>query len=278
MKVQTTYHYDKFIFDEHNRSITKNQKLMHSLKVHGWIPAYPMHVVDNGNGKLRIIDGQHRFEYAKTLKLPVTYVVCEREEVSVAAINNAQKPWNSKDYLSSFMRQGLPDYEELGKFVERTGIRLTQATSMLSGESAGSANNQCSMKDGSLKITKEGRAHAELVASVIVEIGGIIKWARDSYFVAAVSKCVRVPQFKPAQFVDRVKNNQSMMIRQATMEQYVQLIEQIYNHRSRDPIPVKFYADELARLRSCGGKMATGSKSKEVFALTSAPKPVRAAA
>ena len=75
--LKVTKNYDLFELHPFNRDLHKDALLKTSMKENGFMPSSPIHCVRNGNGKLKIIRGHHRFANAKELGLPVWYVIDE---------------------------------------------------------------------------------------------------------------------------------------------------------------------------------------------------------
>ena len=138
LKIYETTNYEKFELLSFNRDVNKTKFLEASMKKHGWIDAYPMHVMRGQNGNLRIKAGHHRFEVAQQLSIPVKYVVSD-DNSTIYELEQATNNWNLNDYLVSFVRSGHPAYDKVKRYRERTGISLIACISMLGGQSAGSA-------------------------------------------------------------------------------------------------------------------------------------------
>ena len=140
MSIPTTTNYEMFQLLDFNRDVSKTRKLEASMKRHGYINAYPLHVVKE-NGKLRIKGGHHRFFVASKLGLPVAYVVCE-DNASIHELEAATTRWSLDDYLTSYVRMGDADYIAIQKYQQRTGIATGLCVSMLGGEMASSGNKR----------------------------------------------------------------------------------------------------------------------------------------
>ena len=72
--LQSTINYNLFELHDLNRDVEKIDRLKASMMRHGFIKAYPLHVMKNGFGKLKVKAGHHRLTAAKDLGLPVFYV------------------------------------------------------------------------------------------------------------------------------------------------------------------------------------------------------------
>lgn len=247
-KIFTTKDYDLFEVLAFNRDVVKTADLELSMVKHGFIPAYPLHCVRNGNGKLKVKAGHHRLEVAKRLGLAVHYVVCD-DTASIQSLEAATRPWSMRDYLTSFARSGLDDYQIVKDYVARTGITMAAAVSMFGGHSAGSGNINHSFKGGEYKVVD--MQHPEDVACIVgkcKEYG--VPCAKHLMFVNAISRLVRVPQFDAERFLHKVSANVTMMRKQPNLRGYMDMIEAVYNRNSQDKVPLAFMADEAMKKRN----------------------------
>lgn len=248
-KISVTSDYSKFELLPFNRDVERTKHLEASMKEHGWIDAYPIHVIRNGsNGKLRIRAGHHRLEVAQKLHIPVKYVVCN-DTATIHQLEKATNRWNMKNYLTSYVREGRHPYITLKRYHERTGIPLNQCLSMLSGDSAGSHNKIDSFKDGTYEVGDT--THAELVADIIqcCSYAGV-KWATNSLFINALSKICWSEGFKVNHLKSKIKKFCFLMEKQPTVQDYLLMLETVYNRQSQEKIPLAFLADKAAKERS----------------------------
>lgn len=246
-QIRQSFDYEKFELHEFNRDVKKTKDLEASMREYGWISAYPMHVLKNGNGKYKIKAGHHRFTVAQKLGIPVKYVVCE-DDIPIQRLEKTTVPWSVQNYHESFVRNGNPHYVAVEKYCEITGIGLSNAISLLAGETAGSNNKLNQFKAGTYKIGD--RFHADVVGDIIIYLTNIgVKHSTQNLFVQAVSRCCRVSQFSVQQFKRKAKSFKALFERQATLDAYMQMIEEIYNRQSKAKIPLKHYAEEVGKKR-----------------------------
>lgn len=246
MKISTSKNYDLFRLDKCNRSVTRLNKLQASMKKWGFLDAYPLHVVKNCSGFV-IKDGQHRFESAKSLGIPVKYVICKEQGISIPEINNASRSWNIRDYCESYRKQGKSDYGELLLFSDTHKLPLTICAAMLSGSQAG-ADVGNAIKSGSLKI--KGLGVANSVASIVTEARKHVNFATNRYFVDAVSKCVMTPEFSASHLIEKMQKNPGMLRQMPTGDAYLEMLETLYNYKSQRTIPLRYMANENAKKRN----------------------------
>jgi len=247
-KILETNDYKKFELSKFNRDVEKITELEKSMKKHGWIDAYPMHVIKNGAGKLLIKAGHHRFEVAEKLNIPVKYVICD-DDATIHELEKSTTPWKMKDYMVSYIRCGQHSYQVVKKYHERTGISLLPCIAMLGGESAASHNKLKAFKDGRFQI--DDPSHAELVADIILYcVKNKITWATNSLFVKAISRIARADDFSPSLFKRKIKSFSMLFEKQANLQGYMEMIESIYNRQNKNKVPLVFNADKAARERS----------------------------
>lgn len=111
-KYYETTEYEKFAYFDSNRSVehtasgtvSRRGNLKNSLKKYGWCLYLPVLVMEKDD-KFYIYDGQHRFELAKELKIPVIYQIVEPEFLPiefVSKINSTSKKWSTYDFIKSY--------------------------------------------------------------------------------------------------------------------------------------------------------------------------------
>lgn len=103
-QIQSTMNYDLFQFFSCNRRINPNH--VHALTSDESFPDhFPFHPIIV-NEKMEIVDGQHRFEAAKYLEIPIYYIIQDGADFkTIKNINVNQKPWKNDDYLIFYSHQ-----------------------------------------------------------------------------------------------------------------------------------------------------------------------------
>ena len=248
VKVLESNNYGRFELTAFNRDVNKTRHLETSMRKHGWIDAYPAHVIRNGNNKLLIKAGHHRYVVAMKLGIPVKYVECS-DEATIHELEKATKLWTMQDYLNSFARLGKSAYLTVRDYQERTGMPLNACISMLAGRSAGSGSPVISFKDGTFRIGNQ--SHARVVEGIITQarVSGYPYWKNMS-FISAISKSCWAEGFSSEVMKDKIKAFVHFMKKQATGEEYLEMLESVYNRQSHDKIPLKFLAEMAAKKRN----------------------------
>jgi hypothetical protein len=253
MKISQTRNYSQFVHDATNRPITEKDRnnlrqLKRSMQKYGFLPM-PILVRRSGD-KLRIIDGQHRFSVAQELKLPVLYTETERDDIDISIPGGAQAPWKLSDHVMSKAAQGKAAYQQLRLFVEETKLPLSKAASILAGQTAKSGNVQKYIKEGTFKVSDENYAHR--VANMVQAVKRFVPWAMHSQSINAISRFARVPEFDDSQFIKKVESHSHLLRHCATLEDFSEMYDAIYNHMTRSRIPLAFLAREAMAKRVKG--------------------------
>jgi len=119
--IYQTLDYSIFNIIKENRSTHQGHvaKIMKSLKEKSLMEDIPI-LVDKS---MNIIDGQHRLEACKLLKMPVWYKICDIVQVKhVSIINSINKSWTPVDYLKQYCEMGKSDYIKFDNFMKWAGI------------------------------------------------------------------------------------------------------------------------------------------------------------
>jgi hypothetical protein len=223
------------------------KKLVKSMTDCGFIPANPIHVYKDGK-HFRVIDGHHRLRAAQTLKIPIYYIVGTKEDAWLIAPKNwAVRKWQADSFVNMYASRGVKDYLDLLSYVER-GLPMKFAIALLSNETTGSHNQADSIRNGTFKI--KTRNFADEVLHIVDSCSPHSPEAKGSVFLSAVSVLVRLNEFNPEVFISRIQTNPRMLVKCATREQMLELIEEIYNFRAREKTNLAFKANAFLSARS----------------------------
>jgi len=232
-RLQESKNYNAFELCNFNRNVRKVKRLRTSMEKHGWIDAYPMHCVRNGSHKLKVKGGHHRFVVARSLGIPVKYVLCD-DDSTVHELEAATTSWTLQDFLESHVKCGRPAYIRVKDYHEKTGIPLNQCISMLSGHSASSGNRAQSFKDGTYKIGDTSHAY-DVSRMVLACKDRDIPFAAKTLFVQALSYICRLPDFDYRTLLSRIDANPGLLDKQPSLAGYLDKLEQVYNRAAGEP-------------------------------------------
>ena len=253
-QVNSTNDYSKFKTLQGNRNVNNLhvRRLRESFK-----DAYLLApIIVNQN--FEIIDGQHRFEAAKQMKLPINFIICNNYSLKeVQLLNTNMKNWKKEDYLNAFCDLGYPEYLKFREFLQEfPELGLVNCQALVSGYL-----NVSGTKTENLKKSEFDSNFFNTVAIRYFEEGNLkfvnyeksvenakklmmIKPYYDGFnrrtFVIAMLGIFRVEHYNHSKFLGRLAANPTLLQHCANVTQYKLMIEDIYNYRSREKVSLRF--------------------------------------
>jgi len=215
-----TKNYSQFKKHIANRKISEVlvKKLMISIKTFGYIPGRPVLVDKN----FTVIDGQHRLEACKRLKIHVDYEISDAKLMeAVIALNSNQAQWKLIDYVTSHAEQGVDCYRRLLKFEEKYKFGISVSADLFLQLRFG--NNS--------KILKEGKefdinTQAEEVAEFLIGLNHL-GFNKTRGFATAISFLFK--KATPKQ-IAKVRERIMLVPFSTKMGDYVNFFENVINY------------------------------------------------
>lgn len=246
IKTMVVHEYQRQINSANVRQITQ------SIQANGFLPSHPL-VWFRHEGKRMLVFGHHRREAAINAKSGA-YAV-EMTGVSLDETINLIRSenwgtWKVRETVAMEIRLGNPEYLKLMEYV-KAGISINAASSMLSGESAASSNYMKRVKDGSFKV--KCTRHADMIVMLLKKFPEN-KVIRNANYIKALSRCLYAPKFDIQVLIKRIVVNPGLLENRSTIDDATDVLEALYNHGSKSPIPLKFLADQAMRERTLGRK------------------------
>ena len=241
--VYSTNDYEMFKTLDGNRTVNKLQvsRLKESFK-----KAYLLSPILI-NQQNQIIDGQHRFEAAKALGLPVNYIICNDYGLKEIQILNANmKNWSKEDYLHSYCDLKKPEYLKFRNFMRRFNefgiatceIMLIDRSQGKNGTIEGIRCRTRYFEEGELEIPDY--EHSCEIAERIMQIKPYYKGFNKPIFVRAMCSVFKVVDYNHKVFLQRLNSQPKALQQCATVAQYRLMIEDIYNYRSREKVSLRY--------------------------------------
>lgn len=247
-KILESNNYDKFELCQFNRDTRNIKALETSMRKHGWVDAYPCHVVQNGSGKFKIKAGHHRFEVAKKLGIPIKFVVCN-DNMTIHELERATTSWSVNDYLISFCKSGYGDYIILKDYCDETGLGASAAANVLMNRISSSGGmGGTDFKEGKFKIRYPN--YGEKMKEYILLCKSLgIQCYKAYNFINAISRVFFVDEVDFNILKRKTKAFKFIFENKLGLDQYLEMIEDVYNRQSREKIPVKFLAYQAGTQR-----------------------------
>ena len=232
-QVHTTTDYFLFKPIEGNR----NKNLLHINRLKKSMAETYLFTVIIVNEKYEIIDGQHRFDVIQELKLPLNYIVCNGYGLNeVHILNQNSKTWTSDDYLDGYCKLGYKDYLKYREFKELYGIGHYECMWLLNGSQL--SNPTQVFFTGDFKIKNYNEA-CKIIEKIMLVEPYYEEWKRRS-FILAMLQLFKNPNFELTEFLQKLKLQPTALSNCSTTNQYVSLIEEIYNYRRREKVNLRY--------------------------------------
>lgn len=227
LEILTTKEYDQFKLMKGNRKVDNKHvnHLIESMKIEYYIS--PIQV----NEKLEVIDGAHRLTAARALKLPVYYYIAKGAGLrTIQVLNSNSKDWKTEDFLQSYIEQGVKEYIIYKQFADAYGYSHRINLALLTGTFTGDDVDK-QFKDGNFKIKDIQKATE--IAAKLSQVEPHYKGYRRRNFCYAIIRCIKNKAYSHDTFVSKLAYQSRKMVDCSNVEQYLELIEEIYNYKSR---------------------------------------------
>lgn len=192
------------------------------------------------NEKLQIIDGQNRAEAAMLLGFPIYYIVVpDLRKEDVIRLNVNRSNWSTETYLKAFVSDGLEDYIIFKEFKKKYGFGYMECLGILMGyKSKANTDDLREFQAGNFKVKDYKRA--VWIGEKIMTVKPYFEFATNRTFVYAMLHVLDHPNYDHAEFLAKLSFQQTRLVRCASKDQYVQLIEEIYNYKRRDKVSLRY--------------------------------------
>ena len=228
--IYQTKDYSLFHFHKENRELKPNKvkKLVKAMSKDGYINQ-PIKIDTEG----AIIDGQHRFEAARTVGVPILYFI-DRSSMdlyeNMAKTNTYADPWMKKDHVHGLAKKGLHSYLILLNFMNAyPQFSITECIMYLN-------NNFTGVDGDKFKTGKWKHQNVAIAKKWADNILRVQKYFPDGYnkstFVRAMVVIFkRYPQFDFESFLHKIKIRPTSIYRCTSVPENRIMIENIYNYR-----------------------------------------------
>lgn len=248
--IKQTKDYAIFSFKEKNRDLnnTNINRLVQSISQRNLLEHRPITVDEN----LQVIDGQHRLEAAKRLSVPIYYqVVNESKDEDMYLLNANQKSWESLDYLNFFVKGNHPEYVKLHNFMHEHNLTFTQAINLTHEKidpkvaTRLSGGKMTNFKKGNYRFPtpeklrialndmRECYDFIDFLDSLLINNKSFIKAAK---FQQALLIILKDHEIDLELLKKNISLKSNLLRTQVSVPDYVSLLLDIYNFRSRNPI------------------------------------------
>jgi hypothetical protein len=247
-----TTDFSRFVYHPNQQPISRNhvRKLCESMEQYGFLPSKPIEVCRDKD-KFIVIDGHHRLEAARLLKIPAYYVEEPIENMNcIGGVNVAVRKWSGESFAKLYADKGNEDYLRLLAYRD-LGIPLKCAASLLRGESAHSGNAGRLIQTGAFKI--KNTETIDWIVNVLRETSDLCPEIKKNAYIEALSMCWFVEEFDRKSLISKIKNMPRGIVRAADRRQALSCIEEVYNFKRSIKINLVFLAQEKMKERNMTG-------------------------
>lgn len=235
MQVYPTHDYFLFKPIEGNRGINQ----LHLSRLKKSIEKDYLFTIIIVNENYEIIDGQHRFIILKELNLPLNYIICDGYGLNeVHILNQNSKTWGVDDYVNGYCNMKKQAYIDYKWFKLKYGFGHNECMAMLTGNESNGGTTMNYFKLGEFKITNM-RGACE-TAEMLQLVGEVYDGFQRRSFVYAILSLIKKPQFVFSEFLQKARLRPTALKDCAGKEQYIELIEEVYNYRRRDKVNLRY--------------------------------------
>lgn len=233
-KIEETKDYSLFKKQANNRpvSISKVNELVNSFKQKVLID--PIIVNEN----FEVIDGQHRLQACIQLNIPVKYLINEGYGVSeMMQLNSSHLNWNERDILNAHYQKGNENYRILKSYCDMYGFSIKLSVYFLCGEWLSLKTGMFVEGGFQVKTPKL----AEEFGVNMLKVKPFFKNYKSINFVLAMWRLNKNPLFDFKQFIGKLELQPKSLTVCVSVEKYIELIEEIYNFKSRNKVSLRIF-------------------------------------
>ncbi len=215
------------------------QNLMRSISKRNLLHVKPIVV----SKEFLIVDGQHRLEAAKRLKLPIYYLIDEDFEFQDIPILNARgtnNSWTNSDQLHFYVNEGYEEYEKFDEFIKQNKITINLAIYLLFGESR---YHFKTFDEGDMKMPSICETYKrQIILNDIKNIKEELKtrYIGDKSFINSVVFFKALIGFLKEVdreiFKNKIKLKMEWLRVASSINTYRSMFKEIYNYRNKNPI------------------------------------------
>lgn len=224
--VQETTDYDQFTYMDQNREVDRPHvnHLIKEMEEYGnFTKSQPILV----NERLEVIDGQHRLEACKSLNLPVFFTVVRGLTiVDARKMNILQKNWTGRDYLHTYVEEGLPAYKKIEELVDTyddfslTVILLYAVGQYTRGYNADYRNGTFDNFD--LEKVKQR-------LDKLSELSDVSPAFKTRSLAIALLEIMQAPEYSHERLLEKVKSNPTLVKSYQSVADNMRQLEDLYN-------------------------------------------------
>lgn len=182
------------------------------------------------DGRLEIIDGQHRFYVAKQLQSNIWYILAAPMTLQdIAKVNSCTEKWKPADFINCYAVQGNQHYITLQDYKDKTGFPLSVCIRLLTlGLNITDAgfNDRELFQGGQFEV--KTLEEANNIANIIEEFDEF-DGRKSRQFVTAICKVIGAGLVDISQITEAYKKRPELLEQQEGWKGYITNLETVLN-------------------------------------------------
>ena len=173
------------------------------------------------------------------LGLPIIFTIEKGSNFeTIQTLNTKQKNWTKYNHIQSFVNKKNPNYVILDKYMNKyPEFKLTEMLMFLGNTQTNI--NKSVFEDGEFVVRSTDIADG-WINNLLSLKGYFPKYYNKSIFVRSILRVLKNENFKFSDFLHKVQLRPLMLQPCGTVEQYVEMIEKIYNYGRGNKINLRF--------------------------------------
>jgi len=177
-----------------------------------------------------IIDGQHRWIFAKKHNVGLFYIIDDSFTLEDARRRSQlNKQWTSRDHIHSLSSKGIDDYQKLEKVLAEFPFITISCALQLAGTGVSGINNKryVSLRSGELRLPRLDKLVS--IANAALAIKPFVKHYNQRNVLYALNKALSVDEYDHQRFIRKLSYQSEKFVRCVTVDETLSLMEKIYN-------------------------------------------------
>lgn len=237
--IKKTRDYSMFKFRNDNREGGVKQdhleELKASIRINNLLDMCPILV----NGKMEVINGQHRLRAAQDLGLEIYYEMNNDLNPIDIVLMNTSKQWQLNDFSNFYVTNHYPEYLKLSDFIKKHGIGLKIVLQITMGATREKIHD---FKHGKYIFTEESFGNkidwCKDTISLIKKLNGSSPYTSTSRFWKPLVRLMRDESFNMEKWIENIRTLSEKFHARATASGYTKMIMDVYNWHNRNKIDI----------------------------------------
>ncbi|MEA5461588.1 ParB/Srx family N-terminal domain-containing protein [Arcicella sp. LKC2W] len=188
---------------------------------------FPIDVIVK-DGKLMVVNGQHRFRVRKDLGLVIYYKITNLTLEEIRSAETNTKDWTKSDYVHYYAKMGVSSYILLQRLEDIFQMKFGGYSSTLFTISTDKFNK------GEFVFNEKDFDRVSKILRLYLDLVEIFPFKPDKkVLIAALRYVLTVDGFDREYFISKIKINKSLLSPAILSDQYLEQFEKIYNYRNQ---------------------------------------------